>query len=157
MKAIFLDIDGVLNSANFVKAEYEVGRGGGLIGIDPKAIKLLEELIELSDARIVISSSWRIGRTLEELKQIFRNVNFKYVDNIVGATSTKNEFGNEYRPRGWQIEKYLFEHPEFKHAVILDDDSDMDSLMFLLVQTTFESGLQSEHITECLEKLEIKL
>lgn len=62
MRIIFLDIDGVLNSR-----EYMIRRSsGGLFGasdgdaIDTAAVKLLNHVLDKTDARIVISSSWRV-------------------------------------------------------------------------------------------------
>src|ERR1700735_399772 len=54
MKIIFLDIDGVLNcksTPNPRKFPYVV---------DPKLIVQLKSLIEKTDARVVLSSTWRL-------------------------------------------------------------------------------------------------
>ena len=57
MKIIFLDIDGVLNSDM-----YEANRTDWLDdnSIDPSRVKLLADLVKASDAKIVLTSTWRV-------------------------------------------------------------------------------------------------
>src|SRR5277367_551807 len=74
MKIVFLDFDGVLNSHEFMLKEYEL-RGTsdgpkGTTGIDSIAVARVEKICELGNASIVVSSSWRYGHSLIELKEI---------------------------------------------------------------------------------------
>ena len=55
MKVIFLDVDGVLNCQ---KTE---AKCRGFIGVDSKKVKLLKKIVDATDAKIVLSSSWKIG------------------------------------------------------------------------------------------------
>ncbi len=155
-KVIFLDIDGVLNSAKYAKHEFEAkgNKFVGLLGIDPKAVQILEDLVEQSGANIVISSSWRIGRTLEDLQKIFNEFNTKLADKIIGMTTTEREFGTNSCQRGWQIKKYLLEHPKIESFVVLDDDNDMDDVRDHFVKTTWALGIEQHHVDECLKCLE---
>lgn len=58
MKVIFLDIDGVLNSNDwYVKTRGVGGYNGG--DIDPECIELINDLIDATGAKIIMSSSWR--------------------------------------------------------------------------------------------------
>lgn len=66
MKIIFLDIDGVLNN--------QVDEERSVIKIDhpddfisERCVTLLNELIENTGAKVVVSSTWRIGKTVEQL------------------------------------------------------------------------------------------
>src|SRR5688572_25715427 len=52
---IFLDIDGVLNSVEYHRERHIRGRKP----LDAVAIRRLNQLTDLTGARIVISSSWR--------------------------------------------------------------------------------------------------
>ena len=54
MKVIFLDIDGVLNSA-----QYDAERGEQDGNIDVTRLELLREITEKSGAKIVLTSTWR--------------------------------------------------------------------------------------------------
>ena len=149
MRIIFLDIDGVLNSwASFYK-------------ITTEKLQLLNSLIEQTGAKIVISSSWRIGS--EDVKDFveknfkksnFRLDNFKdttnrecienifYNDNIIGLTDT---FGPS---RGDEIKRWLDNHSDdVESYVIFDDDSDMlDEQLEHLVQTDTYYGITDREI-----------
>lgn len=62
MKIIFLDIDGVLNSR-----EYDARcalSGADLLTPDPRAVVRLFGIIQDTDAKIVLTSSWRLDKTL---------------------------------------------------------------------------------------------
>ena len=54
MKAIFLDIDGVLNNA-FSKARAP----SGVIGIDSRMVKRLRRIVDETGAKLVLTSSWK--------------------------------------------------------------------------------------------------
>lgn len=56
MRVVFLDIDGVLNYAGFKK------RAFGYYFVDDEKIKLLKEIVDKTDAKIVLSSTWRLER-----------------------------------------------------------------------------------------------
>ena len=83
---LFLDFDGVLNS----ERHYAELKGKGLpfkdkYGplFDPEAVANLQKIIEATDARIVVSSSWRyLG--LEDLQRMWHDRNLS--GNIVGIT-----------------------------------------------------------------------
>ena len=151
-KVIFLDIDGVLNSKkwfvnnNFRKQKFE---------IDPDAVKLLNHVIRKTDAKIVISSTWRMGREINWFRYMFNEI--QLYGNVVGKTRSFNH--NKCTiPRGTEIEdyckecygypSYFEEHPSrLKSYVILDDDSDMlYNQKDNFINTTFEYGLQEKHI-----------
>lgn len=142
MKVVFLDIDGVLNHSEFLK---NIKRSpGGTISdldmIDPKAVALLNKLLDTTKANVVISSTWRIGNTLFHLQQLLSKAGFQFPERIIGATVSLTE-----GVRGAEINVWLQQVPVDKF-VILDDDDDMDPLMDHLVQTSFEKGLQLKDV-----------
>ena len=59
MKIIFLDIDGVLNTYNSMDR------------FCPKAVSCLNEFVQESGAKVVISSSWRLSWKIEEMREYF--------------------------------------------------------------------------------------
>lgn len=143
MKIIFLDIDGVLNS------------WATLYKITTEKLQLLNDLIELTGAKIVISSSWRVGsKDVNDFldknfsKRTFRldNSNQELIDNIfykntIGLTDT---FGPS---RGDEIQRWLNSHEDIESYVILDDDLDMlDEQLYNFVQTDTYFGLTDREI-----------
>lgn len=53
MRVIFLDIDGELTYTGYRNEETH--------NIDPKKVALLKEIVEATDTKIVLSSSWKCG------------------------------------------------------------------------------------------------
>ncbi len=87
------------------------------------AINNLNELIrkieEIAKPLIVLSSSWREGRSIQELREIyFANHSFsKYlVDKTCKSRWDKS--------RADEIQEWLRDHPDASHFVILDDHND---------------------------------
>lgn len=105
-------------------------------------------ILRKTNAGLVISSIWRLGRTTEELSQILYNygVPSKYV---IGQTPWLPE-----KHRGAEIQKWLSETDlKIESFVILDDNSDMDHLIGDLVQTNPDYGLTYVEALTCWEKL----
>jgi hypothetical protein len=119
-KIIFLDIDGVLNSEVFQKYRNNpISKEYPLCDIDPYAINLLNKLVDDTNSVIVITSVWRLSRTLEELQLLFSRVGFTGV--IVGKTPRLGED----TVRGNEIYKWIKDHEELIGTKYFDDDSDM--------------------------------
>ena len=115
---IFLDFDGLLNSIDFCKNRWD--KTGGLESmLDPRAIQWLNEFLG-NDGLVVISSTWRIGKTIDELQTILNNAGF--TGKIIGSTPLLNT------DRGVEIKRWLKDndlYDYFERYVIFDDDSDM--------------------------------
>jgi len=112
---IFLDFDGVLNSARSA-----IAFGGyGEAQLDPVAVALVASLAKLADARVVVSSTWRLLYSLGDLRRILSNYSHALADRLVDATPSIRS-GH----RGEEIEAWLTDNgiPSY---VILDDDNDM--------------------------------
>lgn len=156
MKIIFLDFDGVLNHQNWYKRRMAEIDSEDFIShypfyeFDPESIEQLNRIVDETNAKIVVSSTWRIGRTVEELQHLLDRVGF--IGEIVDTTphffakGTDNDGkGISYSvPRGCEIDWWMKERGKFqrinwskekqleyletsliKNYVILDDDSDM--------------------------------
>lgn len=124
MKVIFLDLDGVLNSNDYLCALntlYEKNRAitGDQYGdlFDPRCVMWLEIIIAQTDAEIVISSTWRRSG-LQAMKDLWNHR--KLPGKVVDITP---RFPNEVR--GFEIKMWLEDHPEVTDYVILDDNTDM--------------------------------
>lgn len=122
MKVIFLDIDGVLNSLRSC-----VALGGYPFPgrskerdwhlFDEVAVGLLRRAVRKTGAVCVLSSSWRLGMDVPELKDLADRLGVP----IIGKT--RDTYGSERR--GPQIRDWLLSNPEVDRYAILDDDSDM--------------------------------
>lgn len=127
MKVIFLDIDGVLNtSETFIRRKNKYFKTGIYdLEIDLFRVEYLKQIIDETDAKIVLSSSWRsyflkfdkeiIPATLKavELCNIFNKYNIEIYD----ITSKDNNL-----TRGTQINMWLNDNA-VDSFVILDDES----------------------------------
>lgn len=143
-KVIFLDIDGVLNSAKWKQEVRDTYGIDAITVLDQGALFLLSELVSWTNARLVLSSSWRVSAFAREAVQD----NLRPYD-LSLYSWTEQEKGC----RGDQIEAWLHKHPEVTKFVILDDDNDMGNLMDHLVQTDYYSGLKVKHINKAYEIL----
>jgi hypothetical protein len=135
MKILFLDIDGVLqpggaqnrfkNDLDLLKSQkiienpefesvdkYDLGAVFYDWAID--SVELIRKLLDNSQAKIVISSSWRNGKTLNDLKLLFSI--HKLNDYVIGATPIFS--GSN---RGEEIASYLTENLDVEKFVIVDD------------------------------------
>ena len=134
MKIIFLDFDGVLNHEQFYGRRYEANfKGYGehpVSEFDFNSVAVLNHIIEKTDAKVVVSSTWRLGRSIEELQTILDSVGFK--GEIIAKTPNLRNDG-DYVLRGNEILKWIRDNKEligqyyheFENYVIFDDDSDM--------------------------------
>ena len=154
MKIIFLDIDGVLNNRKWFShiSNHPQDKTKTWLQkqFEPRAVSLLNDLIEAAGAKIVVSSSWRIGHTKDELQKLLQEAGLKY--DLLDYTPCK--MSNYYR--GNEIQWWLNDHPEVTSFVILDDNSDMLHLMDKLVKTSNNHGLQREHIEKAKEILGVE-
>jgi hypothetical protein len=153
---IFLDIDGVLNSmqtANYRHKQYIKGKISDSNFDDACHICLsnLETILEsVPDLKVVISSSWRLGQTLEGMKNIFRKWGFEYIDSIIGLTpSSKDHY------RGLEIKAWLDKNPT-KNFVVLDDEiNDIVPIIdrSRVVKTSFSTGITWDHTAKAIKIL----
>ena len=120
MKIIFLDVDGVLNNDD-TTSTYRV-----FAGWEKKCIYRLNHIIRKTDAAIVISSSWRMHRSMNEIIHLF-NVEMGIRGTILGSTPVQN-----IEERGAEISAWM---KFFKKKIGRDIDrfviiDDVDPLMF---------------------------
>ncbi|MFK7783904.1 MAG: HAD domain-containing protein [Crocinitomicaceae bacterium] len=130
MKIIFLDIDGVLNSDTWEKTEsYRNGTYPENM-FDPVAVRLLNKIIERTNAKVVLTSTWRLKFSLFEMNQLFIKVGID-CDLIDFTPDLKKN--NDYTLRGNEILKWCKDNSDvigtkylnYTDFIILDDNSDM--------------------------------
>ncbi len=152
LKVIFLDVDGVLNSNNYIKYTLKNNIKGILSEIDPKTIEMLKYVIDVTGAQIVVSSSWRNIRKFEYLKKLF----LKYGITLDEKTPVVD---NE---RGLEIKQYLKKHANIEQYLILDDeifdsyDEELINNLILINEDendhSYGEGLQIKHVKQIIKK-----
>jgi hypothetical protein len=123
---IFLDIDGVLAPIR------QWDRYGDL---DPACVQVLNEIVELGAADVVVSSTWRYGKTVAELQAMLEAAGF------TGSVVDKTPTSAAGTRRGEEIGAWLAEHAVSGY-VIIDDHVDMGALRERLVLTHPAHGLR---------------
>jgi hypothetical protein len=111
--------------------------------LDPACIKVLNEIVADGGADVVVSSTWRYGKTVAELQEILESEGF------VGRVLDKTPIGAAGADRGDEIAAWLSEHAVAGY-VIIDDHVDMGPLRTHLVQTHPARGLQPADATRAL-------
>lgn len=137
-RVVFLDIDGVLAP---------IRRWDRYGDLDPACIRVLNEIVAGAGADVVVSSTWRHGKTVTELQEMLVAAGF------TGCVIDKTPVGALGDDRGEEIAAWLAEHPVGGY-VIIDDHGDMGELRTQLVLTQPARGLQPTDVPRAIEILE---
>ena len=172
MKIVFLDIDGVVNHRGYLgrgerkdpptEAEAEIApriRDAvswecyrldsvmlDLRSIDPTRVVLVQQLIAMTGAKVVISSSWRHGQTVEGMRLLLAHHGLD-AESVIGMTPTTVLLPDgKIAERGHEIQAWLDAHPDVESFVILDDDRDMAHLSDRHVKTDNHVGITPDNV-----------
>lgn len=152
-RLLFLDFDGVLNHGAFFSEQNARGLDSFADGqcFDRACVERLNGVLAETGALVVVSSSWRIGRDIGELRRLLREHGF--VGEVVGRTPHDPQW---YRARGAEIRAWLRSLPAAnEHFVAVDDDNDMVDVRGHLVKTRFHGGgLTDEKTREVVDLFE---
>jgi len=179
MKVIFLDVDGVLNSwPDCKQAHYKMKVGGnGCIGISNVRLRFLKQIVDATDAKIVLVSSWK-AEWLKYRAQVKEYLTTDMKEPLY-IYFVRNEYGyylhkkfrrhklevydttDDYEPnpscRGQGIHNYLDAHKDITNWVVLDDDIFRDydkEIMDHLINTNiYEGALDEEDVKKAIEIL----
>lgn len=135
---IFLDIDGVLIS----RESYRLKLPGERPRPTRQSIAALNHVTDKTAAVFVISSTWRIGYKLIELRELLANCGL--TGKVIDVTPRLlNHQGDICLSRGEEIQAWLNANSGTERAIcIIDDEDDMgDTLRPSLVRTNFETGI----------------
>ena len=105
------------------------------------------------DLKIVISSCWRMGRTLGDLRVILKIAGFQRTEAVIDTVPIqrwKDKSG--WCTRGEEIKDWL-DVNDINKFVILDDDDDMVPFMDRLVLTDGDVGLTIDDINKVIDLL----
>lgn len=173
MKVIFLDVEGVLNTRETYERAYRLQGYTTMIDLELDMFRLgyLKQIIDETDAKVVLSSSFRhffvkendnVFPTSLKGKRLYDNFR-KYEIEIYDTTPITMGSREE------QIKEWLSNRDDIESFVIIDDEpNNFDELYPNLIQTSTmkknylssfmqESiGLCEKHIPEAIDKLNKK-
>lgn len=153
MKIIFLDFDGVMDTAYY---DHILSKNGlpesdeyGVV-FDPNCVKNLKYIVDHTGADIVVTSSWKNLMTYQDFLEMWKTRNLPgFITDV-----TPSPFGK--RKRGDQIDAWLDECKADCQFVIIDD---LDAYNFneqqiprLLIVNPF-NGLDDETAKRAIELL----
>lgn len=136
---VFLDFDGVVETIYWEKNkdgvwDFNMHKTGRRELNNKQAIGWLNELYKKVPYDVVVSSTWRIGMSLDELQGLLIRSGFNREIKVIGKTPVL------YQQRGLEIQEWI-DTAEFKGKfIIIDDDSDMCHLLPLLVKCDCQLG-----------------
>jgi hypothetical protein len=156
VRLLFLDIDGVLNSEASAKLEYNDRRGkvGLSTYLDRSCVRQLDRIIEQTDAKVVVTSCWRLSWPLPALEAHMRM--FGFYRRLADKTPRLTGLDGSTVPRGLEVLHYLekcWRHGGVESFCILDDETDMADLEFALVKTDPEKGLTNNDANRAIQML----
>lgn len=150
MKVIFLDVDGVLNSRDWL----ENNRVRTENSVNPEKVKLLAEIVQNTHAEVVLSSTWRY---------IPEHPMFIYLTDMLRKNGIKiHSFIPKLdgdRPK--EIKEWIEKQSEKVQFVSIEDDfSEEDYRKYgiedFLVKTSYygkHGGLQRNHVEKAIQLL----
>lgn len=158
LKVVFLDIDGVLNSMDYLHAWH--GLQHSMPGFktytrfdeygdafDPRCVMNFETVLRKTDAKIVVSSTWRM-MGLKKFRLMWEQR--KLYGEILDVTGRSSD-----RIRGQEVQEWLGVYKPDEY-VILDDDSDfLPEQMPHFVQTDGLFGLTWGDAKKAVEILKV--
>jgi hypothetical protein len=166
MKVIFLDIDGVLNSCdNWVhpddRGEEPTSLLWSLHDLDPGHIEVLNTIIGATNAKVVISSSWRMAHPIDDLIDMLTTQGLKgdvisitpiLYRNLVPTMDGPMPSGDP-KDRGDEVEMWLKHWPDEVENFVILDDIDFDGFVqfgekFIHIQDY--TGLLKKHADQAI-------
>lgn len=122
---IYLDIDGVLathkqylikKTSTSYLSEYNC------YPYDGRCVKIFNDILEETDAEIILSSDWSLYYTLEQMDEIFKINGIIKSPYQIAHPKAFRLSANAALNRGFSIDEHLFFHQhEFSNYVIIDD------------------------------------
>lgn len=155
MKVIFLDCDGVLNTCK----TKEMFRG--FTGMDDKRLDYLKQIIDATDAKIILSSTWRLGYNKDghQYKDLGDYLKDKLAEHGLEVYDVTPDLGDHGIYRGREIKQWLSEHEDVEDFIIIDDenfDFSYEKLGSHWIQTQYyrgDGGIQPKHVKRAIKML----
>jgi hypothetical protein len=154
MKVLFLDVDGVLNCKT-TKA-----RCDHYIGIDRAKVRLLKQIIDETNAKIVLSSTWRLGYVksyhgYEEMQHSKKYLEQRLNEAGLSVYDVTPDLGRSGWARADEIKQWISNCKEQITNIAILDDEDFywykNGLHYYWVKTSWEgNGLTEDHVKEAI-------
>ncbi len=171
MKVIFLDNDGVMclssewGSRNKKIQRWKLNNSDveGFVNdkgipayikmdnFNSKAVKILNEILELTGSEIVVSSDWKLHCTLEQLQEMFKEYGVIKSPIDVTPNEVLKKLSDIEDNRVIEINKWLSEHTEVTHWVAVDD-LDLSRLSNFVHTKKMREGIKQLGIKEKIIK-----
>jgi hypothetical protein len=145
MNIVFFDVDGVLNSKEWLMQQNTALKKGEAGGIDPLALarfNLIASVAETTNTIFICSSSWR-REGLDHIRSVFDEVGFKGY--IAGVTPAYNDLS-----RGHEIQDTVLMLTDcgvvIDRVVVIDNEPSaaMPNLEHMFVYTNYLEGLTEQ-------------
>ena len=166
-KYLFLDFDGVLNTAKYAKLLRKEGidhydEFGAMF--DPNTIKNLKSIADQTDCKIVLSSTWR-NEGLMRMRALWKDRNlpgdFYSMTPILLSTTYRDARSGEMfcvserNAKALEIKAWLKEYAAepFQYVIIDDENVFFQSQQEHLVQTNENDGLTLKEVQAAIEIL----
>lgn len=147
---MFLDFDGVLNNESFLRHQRNHPLPSGPRLFDPENIAALNRLCsDLPVASIVVSSSWRTDRDLDELRLLLSQEGFNAPGLLDAATG---HVADDAEGRALEVAAYVKEM-DLEDWFALDDFNLQPYLDVRVPPVHGARGLTSEFVTEIVSTL----
>lgn len=143
---VFLDMDGVISTPRARMAQAHRKRNEDR-WIDEVGVRHLNRICQAGEAQIVVSSTWRLGRTRLQFAALLRRHHF--LGSLHEDWRTVELKG---RPRGEEVREWVARHPEVTRYIILDDDADFDPDQPLILTDSVD-GLLYRHVEAAMKAL----
>ena len=155
MRLLFLDVDGVLNNLDVLSR----CRDSDPIG--ENHLNLLKSIVDATDCKIVLSSTWRLfEESLDSLQEAFERHQIPmWIDSTPDLSMTFGWAGGGRVRRADEILSWIKSNVTVPAvAVAIDDDEDIDigkdhglPVRFKPIRTSFDKGLTQIEAKEAIE------
>ena len=150
MNVVFLDYDGVVNTAMWdaegKHCRYNFSWDNSVNNF--QSVQWVSEFCEQCGYDIVVSSTWRLEKNYIDC---LKNGGLRSGINVIGKTPFLLD-----GTRGDEIRAYLSSHPEVEKFLIFDDDNDMDDLEDHLIKCNPHTGFGVDEFCKAV-KLDEKM
>ena len=157
---VFLDMDGVVNTVILHKHKHPFRKyirlkDGNYVDLclpgqkrvsNKQAVLWLNKICNEGDADIVITSSWRIGHSLDDIKKALYRSGLDRKIKIIGATKVLGR-------RDAEILQWISSHYCDRYVVLDDDDFDLADVKQNLVRADTNVGLTYNEYKKAVEIL----
>jgi hypothetical protein len=174
MKVIFLDHDGVICLSTEWGGRYKKQKKWGkrklsmtndeipleyrFDNFNKKAVKVLNEILELTGAEIVVSSDWKRWANVEQMGEYYESqgVIKKPIDFTLNLNQCTNYDKDSFpwirqwdleQTRSIEIKQYLHDHPEITNWVAIDDLNMGKTGLYYSMEFEHEWGLDNFVLT----------